>query len=68
MPTTFDDFDGRAKRSEKASWTPTAQKNYDILNEAMKKAGFDGYENEWWDFRDSEMDEFGPLEVDPKDY
>ncbi|KRK89564.1 M15 family metallopeptidase [Lentilactobacillus sunkii] len=68
MPTPFDDFKGGAKRSEKSSWTPTAQKNYDILNEAMLKAGFKGYENEWWDFRDSDMDEFGPLEVDPKDY
>lgn len=68
MPTAFDDFTGAAKRNEKSSWTPAAQKNYDILNEAMRQAGFVGYENEWWDFRDSDADAFGPLEVDPKDY
>ena len=66
MPTPFDDFKGGAKRN--ATWTQTATKNYNILNDAMVAAGFDGYENEWWDFRDSDMDEFGPLEVDPKDY
>lgn len=68
MPTPFDDFTGAAKRSEKSSWTPAAQKNYDILNGTMQKAGFVGYENEWWDFRDSDADQFGPLEVDPKYY
>lgn len=68
MPTGFDDFTGAAKRSAKATWSPEAQKNYDILNDAMTAAGFVGYENEWWDFRDSDADEFGPLEVDPKDY
>ncbi len=68
MPTAFDDFTGAAKRNEKSSWTPAAQKNYDILNEAMRQAGFVGYENEWWDFRDSDADAFGPVEADPKDY
>lgn len=68
MPTPFDDFTGLAKRSEYDSWTPAAQKNYDILNDAMTAAGFNGYENEWWDFRDTDADKFGPLEVDPKDY
>ncbi len=68
MPTPFDDFNGLAKRNERANWTPAAQKNYDILNNAMIAAGFVGYENEWWDYRDSDADAFGPLEVDPKDY
>ncbi len=68
MPTGFDDFTGKAKRNEYNNWTPTAQKHYDILNETMKKAGFKGYENEWWDFQDTNSGEFGPLEVDPKDY
>lgn len=66
MPTPFDDFTGAAKRS--APKNPTAQKNYDILNNALTEAGFTGYENEWWDFRDTDADLFGPLEVDPKDY
>ncbi|MBZ2200048.1 MAG: M15 family metallopeptidase [Lentilactobacillus hilgardii] len=68
MPTPFDDFTGLAKRSEKPNWSTEAQKNYDILNHAMTQAGFVGYENEWWDYRDSNADKFGPLEVDPKDY
>jgi D-alanyl-D-alanine dipeptidase len=68
MPTPFDDFTGLAKRQQYDSWTPAAQKHYDILNDAMTNAGFNGYENEWWDFRDADADEFGPLQVDPKDY
>lgn len=68
MPTPFDDFNGLAKRNQFPNWTPAAQKNYTILNTAMEKAGFIGYENEWWDYRDTDADEFGPLEVNPKDY
>lgn len=34
----------------------------------MTQAGFVGYENEWWDYRDSQMDEYGPLTADPNDY
>ncbi|WP_283680138.1 M15 family metallopeptidase [Lentilactobacillus sp. Marseille-Q4993] len=68
MPTPFDDFSGLAKRNQTANWTKEGLKNYTILNDAMTAAGFTGYENEWWDFRDTDADEFGPLEVDPKDY
>lgn len=66
MPTPFDDFNGGAKRD--ATWTPTATANYRILDNAMTTAGFNGYENEWWDYRDADADKFGPLEVDPKNY
>ncbi|KLD59556.1 D-alanyl-D-alanine dipeptidase, partial [Lactiplantibacillus plantarum] len=31
-------------------------------------AGFVGYVNEWWDYRDTEMDAYQPLAADPNDY
>lgn len=34
----------------------------------MTEAGFVGYVNEWWDYRDSQMDEYEPLLADPNDY
>ena len=66
MPTGFDDFTGTARRSSK--WPKEAAKYHKILDDAMKQAGFIGYESEWWDFRDSQMDEYGPLQADPNDY
>lgn len=66
MPTGFDDFTGLARRS--AKWPEEAAKYHQILDAAMKEAGFIGYESEWWDFRDSQMDEYGPLAADPNDY
>lgn len=66
MPTAFDDFSAAASR--KAAPLSAAAKYYHILNDAMLEAGFVGYENEWWDYRDSQMDEYGPLTADPNDY
>ncbi|MBN7274834.1 D-alanyl-D-alanine dipeptidase [Ligilactobacillus pobuzihii] len=66
MPTGFDDFTAMARRSSK--WPAEAAKYHKILDDAMKQAGFVGYESEWWDFRDSQMDEYGPLQADPNDY
>lgn len=66
MPTAFDDFTAAAKRD--APRNTVADKHYRILTEAMEAAGFVGYENEWWDFRDADMAEFGPKPVDPKKY
>lgn len=66
MPTPFDDFSEKAHRNAKK--TPEAEVNYQILNTAMEKAGFVGYENEWWDYRDKDMDEYGPANADPNDY
>ena len=68
MPTDFDDFSEKAKRSSKHLWSPEALANYNLLNDAMTQAGFIGYPNEWWDFRDSQMDEYGPLSANPNDY
>ena len=66
MQTGFDDFSEMAAR--KAPRTPEQEKNYKILNDAMLEAGFVGYENEWWDYRDSQMDEYEPLDADPNEY
>lgn len=66
MPTPFDDFTAAAHRD--APRSATADKNYQILNDAMLAAGFVGYENEWWDFRDAEMDDYEPLAANPNDY
>lgn len=66
MQTGFDDFSEMAAR--KAPRTTEQEKNYKILNDAMLEAGFVGYENEWWDYRDSQMDEYEPLDADPNEY
>lgn len=44
------------------------KKNYQLLDTAMTAAGFVGYVNEWWDYRDTEMDAYQPLAADPNDY
>lgn len=66
MPTPFDDFSEAAHRD--APHTPEQERNYNILHHAMSVAGFNGYENEWWDYRDSDMDSYGPAAADPNEY
>lgn len=66
MQTGFDDFTGKAKRN--APRTPEQEKNYQILDQAMTQAGFVGYENEWWDYRDADMDSYGPKQTNPDLY
>ena len=66
MQTGFDDFTEHALRNAKR--TPLQEEHYQILDKAMTEAGFIGYVNEWWDYRDSQMDEYEPLLADPNDY
>ncbi|MTV83282.1 M15 family metallopeptidase [Secundilactobacillus folii] len=66
MQSGFDDFTGKAVRNYPR--TDIQERNYQILLKAMTDAGFVGYENEWWDYRDSDMDAYGPLAADPNDY
>ncbi|MFC6180438.1 M15 family metallopeptidase [Lactiplantibacillus daowaiensis] len=66
MPTPFDDFTALAHRD--APRTAVQDHYYQILDQAMHQAGFVGYENEWWDYRDSQMDDYQPLSADPNDY
>ncbi|GKQ43383.1 D-alanyl-D-alanine dipeptidase [Companilactobacillus sp. RD055328] len=67
MQSKFDEFNETASRSYKGR-TAEQQINYDILNNAMTEAGFVGYSEEWWDYRDSQMDEYGPASANPDDY
>jgi len=66
MPTAFDDFSPLAHRD--APRTAIQDHYYQILNTAMTQAGFVGYENEWWDYRDADMASYQPLAADPNDY
>ncbi|MCZ2491811.1 M15 family metallopeptidase [Dellaglioa sp. TMW 2.2444] len=66
MQSKFDDFSERAGRNYER--TTQQQRNYDVLNNAMIMAGFIGYSEEWWDYRDSDMDAYTPLAANPNDY
>ncbi len=66
MQSEFDDFTGKAKRNYPR--TPEQEHNYQILKNTMEKAGFHGYESEWWDYQDDDTDLYGPMQVDPNDY
>ena len=66
MQSEFDDFSKRAGRNYNR--TTQQQRNYDVLNNAMITAGFIGYSEEWWDYRDSDMDAYTPLSAKPNDY
>ncbi|WP_125573131.1 M15 family metallopeptidase [Levilactobacillus huananensis] len=66
MQTPFDDFTAAAHRD--ARRTAIQEHHYRILDDAMTAAGFVGYSNEWWDYRDSQMDDYGPLAANPNDY
>ncbi|MGF7426352.1 M15 family metallopeptidase [Lactiplantibacillus argentoratensis] len=66
MPTAFDDFTAAAHRD--APRTTLQEQNYQLLDSAMTAAGFVGYVNEWWDYRDSDMDDYHPLATDPNNY
>lgn len=66
MQTAFDDFSANAHRD--APRTPVQEAHYQLLDQAMTQAGFVGYVNEWWDYRDAEMDAYQPRAADPNDY
>lgn len=66
MQSGFDDFSDRAKRNYHR--TPVQERHYQLLNDIMTKADFQGYENEWWDFMDNDADQYAPAQVDPNDY
>ncbi|KRM10986.1 M15 family metallopeptidase [Paucilactobacillus suebicus] len=66
MQSGFDDFTDKSKRNYRRK--PYQEHNYQVLNRAMQKAGFTGYENEWWDYRDSQMDQYAPASAKPDEY
>lgn len=66
MQSEFDDFSAKAHRDYPR--TATQERHYQLLDQAMTRAGFVGYPNEWWDYRDAAMDEYSPLAADPNDF
>jgi len=66
MQSAFDDFSERAHRTY--ARTPIQETHYQLLDQAMVQAGFVGYVNEWWDYRDADMDSYQPLAADPNDF
>ena len=53
MPTGFDDFSALADR-DYADCDPVAAENARLLEEIMKKHGFEPYRAEWWHFTDTD--------------
>lgn len=66
MQSPFDAFGDSARRSYQRE--PAIEHNYQLLNRAMTAAGFVGYSEEWWDYRDSNMDAMGPGSANPNDF
>ncbi|CAJ1229578.1 D-alanyl-D-alanine dipeptidase [Levilactobacillus zymae] len=66
MQSAFDDFSERAHREYPR--TAEQEHNYQLLNQAMLAAGFVGYINEWWDYRDADQDTYAPLAANPNDF
>ncbi len=52
MPSDFDDFTALADR-DYSDVSDTAAKNSQLLEDAMIKAGFKPYFNEWWHYNDT---------------
>lgn len=52
MPTGFDDFTKKADR-DYSDVSETAAVNSQMLEDIMTKAGFKGYQGEWWHYSDT---------------
>ena len=66
MPTAFDDFSEKAA-SDYPYTSPEAIKNRKILQEAMKRHGFQPISSEWWHFNDKDIKKYSVLDI-PLDY
>lgn len=51
MPTGFDDFSEKAKRTY-IGVTEEGKRNSAFLEMIMEKYGFEPYKNEWWHYSD----------------
>ncbi|WP_158095109.1 M15 family metallopeptidase [Gottfriedia luciferensis] len=65
MQSKFDDFSSRASRSYKRN--SVQEKNYQMMDKAMRQAGFVGYSKEWWHYSDTNQN-FKPIQVNPANY
>ena len=52
MPTEFDHFGIESYRNYYTNLPENIQKNVKLLEEIMKKNGFDPLSSEWWHFND----------------
>ena len=66
MPSGFDDFSGKAARSN-PNMSPAAKENLGILTDAMVKSGFKSISNEWWHYDDADNSKYGLLDVELED-
>lgn len=57
MPTRFDDFSKRAATNFYHT-DPIVRRNHAILKAAMRKAGFQYIQTEWWHFVDHEFEDY----------
>ena len=62
MPTDFDDFSPNAS-SKYRGVDPTVAHNLDLLQSAMRRAGFVKMQDEWWHFTAQDGSDFTPVEM-----
>lgn len=53
MPTQFDEFSKKADRDYQDIHNSEAVNNVRLLEKTMYQYGFVGYQNEWWDYSDT---------------
>lgn len=63
MPTGFDDFSEMAHLDYQGA-SEEALKNRELLQNVMKKHGFEGIHTEWWHFDLKGWQEFPPIDLD----
>lgn len=65
MPSAFDEFSERSHLDYLAA-EPEAIKNRQILQDAMRRAGFTPVQTEWWHFDDPGWTNYAPANMDPR--
>ncbi|WP_226037892.1 D-alanyl-D-alanine dipeptidase [Aquibacillus saliphilus] len=67
MPTGFDEFSNKAWRSYQNN-SQEAQKNMELLTDAMVKSGFTTINIEWWHFNDKSAKSYPVLNIPLTDF
>ncbi|MBC8181214.1 M15 family metallopeptidase [candidate division KSB1 bacterium] len=62
MPTGFDDFSEKA-HIKSTNISDEAKKNREILQEAMKRFGFNPILSEWWHFNDKDIKKYSVMDI-----
>jgi len=63
MPTPHDEFSVRAHRGARRGIAPAAQRNWRILDRAMRAEGFLANPYEWWHFTAPEWSRYSPANL-----